>query len=141
MKISICPVAFIILKKFWFQKSLGTKKIWVKTKLYILCTVFHGWILHYRVRQYFQVPKDQTFFPAIKMSWVFYLHYYRVTRKKVYLFLRYLYPNCKMMKLKEFYIGEFVLMNTAWICLRFVWKQSLEQDICIWAVFCGTAQM
>ena len=45
---------------------------------------------------------------------------YLVTRKKVYLFLRFLYPNRMIIKLKVFYIDEFVLMNTAWIRLRFV---------------------
>ena len=35
----------------------------------------------------------------------FILFIYRVTRKKVYLFLRFFYPNRMIIKLKEFYIN------------------------------------
>ena len=40
---------------------------------------------------------------------------YRVTHKKVYLFLRIFYPNYVITKLKESYIDKYVFMNTAWI--------------------------
>ena len=58
----------------------------------------------------------------LQTHWAFpFIESYRVTHKKVYLFLSILYPIYMISKLKEFCIDNYVFMNAAWIYL--IWKQ------------------
>ena len=66
---------------------------------------------------------------------------YRVTRKKVHLILMIFYQNHMMKFPKEFDILKFRRMNTAQHIMILQQKLFLAWVICIWAVFCRTAQI
>ena len=117
-------------KKIWTHKFFWIEILWMQH--FFELKIFFGPNIFWTQN----ILESKFFWTQILFTLIFRgenISGYQVTHKKVYLFLRILYPNYVITKLKEFYIDKHVFMNTAWICLRFVCKQSLKRVIYICA--------